>query len=134
MVKMSVVYEGKLHCNLIHEPSHSEIATDAPLDNQGKGEKFSPTDLVGAALGSCVMTTMAIVAERDGVSMAGARAELEKEMNPQPRRIRSLRMKITLPATIPADYRKKLERVAEHCPVHASLHPDVDAGLTFVYV
>ena len=134
MVKMSVVYEGQLHCNLVHEPSHSEIATDAPKDNQGRGEKFSPTDLVGAALASCVLTTIAIVAERDGVSVKGARAEVQKEMNPKPRRIRSLHTKITLPAAVPLEYRQKLEQVALHCPVHASLHPDVDAGLTFEYV
>ncbi len=134
MVKMSGIYQGQFHCNLVHEPSHSEIATDAPKDNQGKGELFSPTDLLGAALVSCVLTTIAIVAERDGVSVQGARAELEKEMNPKPRRVRSLRTKITLPAAIPVEYRSKLEHVALHCPVHASLHPDVDAALSFEYV
>lgn len=89
---------------------------------------------MGAALASCVLTTIAIVAERDGVSVVGARAEVQKEMNPQPRRIRSLRTKITLPAAIAPEYRKKIEHVALHCPVHASLHPDVDAALTFEYV
>src|ERR1700749_3915091 len=100
MVKMSVVYEGQLHCNLVHEPSHSEIATDAPKDNQGKGERFSPTDLVGAALGSCILTTIAIVAERDGISIEGAEAHVQKEMITQPRRIGALPVQITLPAAL----------------------------------
>jgi putative redox protein len=133
MVKMSVTYTGGLHCELTHGPSGSRIETDAPKDNQGRGERFSPTDLMGAALASCILTTMAIVAERDGVSILGARAETEKEMIAQPRRVGSLRTKVTLPAAIPADYRTKLERAAEHCPVHKSLHPDIDAGIRFVY-
>ena len=134
MVKMTATYSGGLHCNLIHEPSKSTIETDAPKDNMGKGERFSPTDLVGAALASCILTTMAIVAERDGVPIAGARAEAVKEMVTQPtRRIGSLSVRVTIPASVPADYRKKLETVAQHCPVHKSLHPDVSMPITFVY-
>lgn len=133
-LKMSVVYSGDKHCALVHEPSGSRIETDAPKDNQGKGERFSPTDLVGAALASCVLTTMAIVAERDGISIAGATAEVEKEMVSQPsRRIGSLPLKVTLPASIAADYRGKLERVAQNCPVRKSLHPDVSTPIEFVY-
>src|SRR4051812_19221357 len=91
MVKMSALYQGEKHCELTHEPSHTHIETDAPRDNQGKGERFSPTDLMGAAYMSCILTTMAIVAERDGVSIVGARAELGKEMVPEPRRVASLK-------------------------------------------
>jgi putative redox protein len=134
MVKMSVVYTGGLHCELKHEPSGSKIETDAPKDNQGRGERFSPTDLMGAALASCILTTLAIVAERDGVKLDGARAETEKEMIREPRRVGSLKTRITLPASIPAEYRKKLEYAAEHCPVHKSLHSEIDASLTFDYL
>jgi putative redox protein len=133
MVKSKAVYTGGLHCELTHASSGSSIETDAPKDNQGRGERFSPTDLVGAALASCILTTMAIVAERDGISLEGASAETEKEMTAQPRRIGSLRTRITLPARIAPEHRAKLEQAAHHCPVHKSLHPDVDAALTFVY-
>ena len=134
MVKMSVVYAGGLHCELTHGPSGSTIETDAPKDNMGKGARFSPTDLMGAALASCILTTMGIVAQRDGVSIEGATADVEKEMVAQPtRRIGSLPVRVTLPARLPADYRKKLENAAQHCPVHKSLHPDIQAVVTFVY-
>lgn len=133
MVKSSAIYTGKKHCVLKHEPSQSSIETDAPKDNNGLGEKFSPTDLVGAALTSCILTTIAIVAERDGLSMEGAKAEVEKEMNDKPRRIQSLRVHITLPAHFSADKRKKYEETAKHCPVHHSLHPDIQIPMTFSY-
>lgn len=134
MVKMSITYTGQKHCKLSHGPSNSEIETDAPKDNQGQGEKFSPTDLVGAALGSCILTTLAIVAERDGVSILGASAEVEKEMTVQPtRRIGALHVKIMLPESIPLEYRKKIEHVAHSCPVHKSLHPDVQMPIRFIY-
>ncbi len=134
MVKMKTIYTGGLHCELTHEPSNSQIETDAPKDNAGKGERFSPTDLVGAALASCILTTMAIVAERDGLRFAGARAEVVKEMVTQPtRRIGSLAVNVTLPESIPAQFRAKLERSAHSCPVHKSLHPDVQAPITFIY-
>ena len=134
MVKMNAVYDGNLRCVLTHESSGSEIQTDAPKDNMGKGERFSPTDLVAAAFAGCVLTTMAIVAKRDGVELVGARAEVEKEMIAVPsRRIGALPLKVTLSAAIPADYRAKLENAARTCPVHKSLHPDVKAEISFVY-
>lgn len=134
MVNMSVVYEGKLRAVLTHQPSGSKIETDAPKDNMGKGERFSPTDLVAAALASCALTTMGIVAQRDGVDMAGARAEVSKEMVSTPsRRIGALPLTLILPASIPADYRAKLENAARTCPVHKSLHPDVRAEITIKY-
>src|SRR4051812_25547356 len=121
MVKMSIVYQGGKHCLLTHEPSRSEIETDAPKDNQGKGERFSPTDLVGAALGSCILTTVAIVAERDGISVEGATAQVEKEMLSQPRRIGTLRVNVNFPAHLTTEQRRKLEETARHCPVQKSL-------------
>lgn len=133
MVKMTVNYQGELHCDLTHEPSGSVIETDAPKDNQGRGERFSPTDLVGGALASCILTTMAIVAARDGVKFEGARAEVQKEMNPQPRRIAALPVKIWLPKSIPEQYRSKLEHAAHACPVHKSLHPDIRLPIEIIY-
>lgn len=134
MVKMSVLYTGKLHCKLEHEPSKSMIETDAPKDNHGLGEKFSPTDLVGAALGSCILTTMAIVAERDGVSLQGATASVEKEMVTDPaRRIGALHVKIRMPKSVPADKRQKLEQVAMNCPVTKSVHPEMKIPMSFSY-
>ncbi len=134
MVKMSLTYQGSLHCELTHAPSGSQLETDAPKDNMGKGERFSPTDLVGAALASCVVTTMAIVAERDHISLTGTTATVEKEMVTSPtRRIGALNVHVTMPASIPAPAREKLERAAHACPVHKSLHPDVQAPITFSY-
>lgn len=134
MVKSTTVYQGEKHCELTHQPSGSKIETDAPKDNNGRGEKFSPTDLIGAALASCVLTTMAIVAERDGLSLVGAKAEVEKEMTEKPRRIGSLALSVTLPKSLNDNQRRKLEETAKHCPVHRSLHPDVQMPMTFTYV
>jgi len=133
MVKMSAIYNGGLHCELTHGPSGSRLETDAPKDNMGKGERFSPTDLVGAALASCILTTMAIHAERDKVSLEGARAEVTKEMSPPPRRIAALRVKITMPGTIPADYRAKIEQIGRTCPVQRSLREDLESHVEFSY-
>lgn len=134
MVSMSVEYVGGLHCELVHGPSQSKIETDAPKDNNGKGEKFSPTDLVGAALGSCILTTMALVAERDGVSIKGAKVTVEKEMSSEPpRRIVRLNVAMQMPAGIPQNYREKLEAIAHKCPVQKSIHPDIETPVRFVY-
>lgn len=134
MVKMSGRYLGKKKCELTHEPSGTKIETDAPKDNQGEGSRFSPTDLIGAALGSCILTTLAIVAERDGHSIEGATFELSKEMVSQPsRRIGTLTVKVTLPASIPESYRDKITHVSNACPVHKSLHPDVQMPIEIIY-
>lgn len=135
MVGMQIVYKGEKHCELTHGPSGSMIETDAPRDNNGRGEKFSPTDLMGAALGSCVLTTMAIMAEKDGgtVDLRGARARVIKEMNPNPRKIASLPVEVEMPRGIKPEDRKRLEAAAQTCPVHRSLHPDIKAPITFVY-
>jgi uncharacterized OsmC-like protein len=108
--------------------------TDAPVDNHGKGESFSPTDLVATALGGCMMTVMGIVAERHGIELAGMTAETEKVMTAAPpRRIASLRTRITIP--LPPDHpqRSALEQAARTCPVHKSLHPEIDAPVEFVW-
>jgi uncharacterized OsmC-like protein len=108
------------------------IETDAPKDNLGKGERFSPTDLVGAALSSCILTTMAIVAEREGISLVGAKAQVVKEMVATPsRRIGSLHVKVQMPATVPKEAWEKLKQAAYICPVKKSIHPDIQAEISF---
>lgn len=133
MVKVFAVYQGEKHCEVIHGPSKKKLETDAPVDNNGRGESFSPTDLVASALATCALTVMSIVAERDGVDMTGATAEVEKHMAENPRRIARLPVTIKLPNTVPVEYRKKLEVVARACPVHKSLHPDIDSPIEFIY-
>ena len=133
MVKMSAIYQGEKHCEATHEPSNSHISTDAPKDNNGKGEAFSPTDLVGIAAGTCMLTTMAIHCEKEGVNIKGSRVTVEKEMSANPRRIAKLNIVIHLPQNIPHDYRKKLEGFALNCPVKHSLHPDVQLPVAFHY-
>jgi putative redox protein len=134
MVTLTSTYEGGLRCRAEHGPSGTTLLTDAPTDNHGKGESFSPTDLVAAALGACMMTIMGIVAERHGIDLAGMKVETVKEMtNQPPRRIASLRTRLTVP--LPPDHpqRAALEHAAHACPVHASLHPEVDAPVEFVW-
>lgn len=133
MVKSIGVYQGEKHCLMEHGPSGARIETDAPVDNNGKGEKFSPTDLMAAALAGCTLTVMSIVAERDGVDLKGTTAEVEKHMKTHPRRIEKLLTTITFPKGIDKEYRQKLENTAKTCPVHASLREDIEAPIKFVY-
>lgn len=135
MVKTTLTYEGGLRTTAQHGPSGAEFQTDAPVDNNGKGESFSPTDLVGVALGSCILTVMGIVADRIGVDLTGATAEVEKSMVADPkRRIGELVVRLNLPGGVSEKDRKKLERAALTCPVHKSLHPDIVAPISFDWV
>jgi putative redox protein len=134
MVKITTTYEGGLRCAATHGPSGTTLLTDAPVDNHGKGESFSPTDLVATALGGCMMTIMGIVAERHAIDLVGMQAETVKEMTQTPpRRIASLRTRLTIP--LPPDHPKRalLEQAALTCPVHKSLHPEIDAAIEFVW-
>ena len=134
MVKSKIVYEGQLRCVLTHEPSGSVIHTDAPKDNMGKGEAFSPTDLVAAALGACMLTVMGIIAARHNIELKGATIDVSKEMvTSGVRRIGSISVNIHMPSGIPQDKRTMLEAAAHSCPVHKSLHPDVQIPVKFVY-
>ncbi len=133
-VEMDIVYEGNLKCRAVHGPSDSAIQTEAPVDNGGTGGAFSPTDLVGAALASCVMTVMGIVAQRHGIDLRGMKAHAVKEMAAAPvRRIGALTVVVTLPPGLKLsdEDRKRLEGAAESCPVKKSLHPDVQVRLDF---
>lgn len=134
MVKMSVVYDGKLHTTITHELTGQKIHTDAPKDNGGKGENFSPTDLVAAALASCIVTVVNIYAERKGISLEGMKIDIEKEMaTGSPRRIGKLSMDIFIPKSLSDEEKRKVEEIAHHCPVHHSLHPDIVVTMQFHY-
>ncbi len=134
MVTIHLEYEGALHCRAVHEPSGTALATDAPKDNRGRGESFSPTDLVATALGTCILTTMGIVAQNHGLDMTGATAIVEKEMTAVPtRRIGSLATRIYMPHVVSDEHKQRLERAAHTCPVHKSLHPDVQAPIEFTW-
>lgn len=133
MVNIQVAYAGNKKCALVH-PEGATLKTDAPKDIGGEASAFSPTDLVAAGLASCILTTMAMYAERNGLSLEGAKASVEKHMSTTaPRRIARLPVVVTMPAGVPTEWREKLERVGHTCPVHASLHPDVDAPIEFRY-
>jgi len=126
-------YVGNKRIEIKHGPTGSMIITDAPKDNHGEGTTFSPTDLVAAALGSCMLTVMSIVAERDGISLAGMTVEVTKQMADQPRRIGALPVVIHMPKGLSAEQRMKLERIAKTCPVSHSLNPLIEAEVGFVY-
>ena len=131
MVEMTLVYEGGLHTTETHGPSGAELATDAPVDNQGKGESFSPTDLLGTALASCMLTTMAIVGDREGWKIDGARARVEKHMELEPRRrVGRLVVALSMPPGLPEAARAKLDETARGCPVALSIHPDLAVDLS----
>jgi uncharacterized OsmC-like protein len=130
MVKVSIEYKGSLHCSATHEPSGATLETDAPVDNQGKGESFSPTDLVATALGSCMATIMGIYARQKGIPLEGMRIEVTKEMSQTaPRKIARLAAEIRMPSGMARN--PALEHAALTCPVHQSLHPDVEKPVNF---
>lgn len=133
MVKISIAYTGQLHCDAVHGPSQAKIATDAPSDNQGKGEAFSPTDLVATALGTCIATTMAIVAERHEIDLRGMTVTVEKEMASDPRRVSRLTTEVHVP--LPADHpqRELLEKAGLGCPVHRSLAAEMERPTRFFW-
>ena len=132
MVTIQTRYQGDLRTQATHGPSKTALVTDAPVDNQGKGESFSPTDLVATALGTCMLTTMGIVAKRHGWALDGATATVEKHMVADPdRRIGKLSVAIRMPAGFGEKERAIRERTAFTCPVHRSLHPNVEIPVTF---
>ena len=128
-----VIYEGELRTKATHLQSGKTIYTDAPVDNQGKGDAFSPTDLVATSLASCMLTIMGIVARRDGILLEGTVAEVEKIMVKDPRRIGEIKIKFIFKHTIEEKDRVKLERAARTCPVSGSLHQDLKENIDFIY-
>lgn len=133
-VTIDISYLGDLHCEATHGPSGTRIETDAPVDNAGRGETFSPTDLAATGLGTCLVTIMGIAARRHGWDLTGTRVRVVKEMTAVPiRRIGALTVTISVPAgriTSAAD-RRLLERAADTCPVRQSLHADVKVTMAF---
>jgi uncharacterized OsmC-like protein len=130
---MHVVTGPAFKTQLEHGPSATRISTEAPKDNGGTGGSFSPTDLVGAALASCALTTMALAASREGIPFGEAKATVEKRMTPPPRRIGELVLQILMPSGLSRPQRARLEEVAHGCPVARSLHPDLKLPVTFTY-
>ena len=126
-----IIYNGGLRTQAEHLRSGNKIITDAPVDNRGKGEAFSPTDLIATGLGSCILTIMGIKALDKGIDMEGATCEVSKIMASNPRRIARLEVTIQMPDKTFTDKEKKLlEAAAHHCPVGNSLHPDLEEVIT----
>jgi putative redox protein len=133
-VEINIVYEGGLRCRAQHGPSGVVLSTDAPVDNQGKGESFSPTDLVATALGSCMVTIMDMVARRNGYPIDGSKVRVLKEMIQEPvRRIGQLTVDVHVAngGRLTEKDRTILQKAAHACPVLKSLHPDINVPVTF---
>ncbi len=137
MPTIKTTYLGDLRTDSTHLQSGNKLITDAPTDNMGKGEAFSPTDLLATATGTCILTTMAIVAQRDGIELVGSEVEVTKIMTQTPpRRIDRLEINLKLKTNIvlSSEQVKKLENTAHKCPVSLSLHPDVEQVLMFEWI
>ena len=128
-----VTYEGGLRTKARHIQSGNSIVTDAPVDNQGKGEAFSPTDLVATALASCMLTIMGIVAERNSIELKGTTAEVEKIMGTMPRKISEIKIKILFNKNFDKRTKRKLESAALTCPVSNSLNKNLEESIKFIY-
>ena len=126
-------YTGQLRTEATHNASGNVLITDAPTDNHGRGEAFSPTDLVSTALGACMMTIMGIVAERHGLDLTSVTYDVTKHMAAEPRRIRQIDVQFHLPASLPDQERALLERAARTCPVALSLNPEIVQQVQFSY-
>ena len=133
MSTSKIIYKNNLRTEAQHIASGQKIITDAPLDNNGKGEAFSPTDLVATALASCMITIMAIAAEKNGINISETSASVKKIMGTNPRTISDVIIEITMSKDLDLKDRKRLEKAALACPVHKSLHPDMNKEITFSY-
>jgi len=131
----TVTYESNLRTTCLHLQSGSIFETDAPTDNKGKGERFSPTDLIATGLGACLITTMGIKAESMDIQLDGAKVEVTKVMVSDPRRIGKIIVHATMPAlNLDEKTIEILERVGRTCPVERSLHPDVELDIQFKWL
>jgi putative redox protein len=134
MVRITGEYQGGLHTSAVHGPSGNALTTDAPKDNQGRGEAFSPTDLIATGFATCIATTMAIVARKHGVELSGTRFEVDKEMSSDaPRRISRLTARLWLPPSARDVPQGLLEKAANTCPVHQSLSPSVEKVIELIW-
>ena len=134
MSTSKITYKNNLRTEAQHIASGQKIITDAPLDNNGKGEAFSPTDLVATALASCMITIMAIAAEKNGINISETSASVKKIMGTNPRTISDIVIEIKMSKDLALKDRKRLEKAALACPVHKSLHPDMKKEITFSYI
>jgi putative redox protein len=135
MATSKIVYTGELRTEATHLASGTKIITDAPVDNHGKGQAFSPTDLLATSLANCMLTVMGIAANTHSINMDGASAEVTKVMAANPRRVSEVHVKITIPAKNYTDKEKNiLEHAARTCPVAQSLHPNILQDITFLYL
>ena len=134
MVQIDITYQGELRCQATHKPSGTKLLTDAPVDNMGKGESFSPTDLVATALGTCMLTTMGIVANRMNLDISGSSVKVLKDMVSTPmRRVGKLTVELRVPVKTTEEQQQKLRNAALTCPVYLTLHPDVEKPTTFLW-
>lgn len=134
MVESKITYEGDLRCKATHGPSGVILHTDAPVDNHGRGESFSPTDLLATALGSCILTIVGIVSQRHNIDISGATVSVAKEMVSQPvRRVGRLAVTIRIPTEVSPENRQRLQQAADTCPVKKSLHPDIEIPVTWLW-
>lgn len=134
MVEIKIDYEGDLHCSAVHGPSGAVLATDAPVDNNGRGEAFSPTDLVATALGACMATVMGIMARRKEIDLTGLKVAVRKHMSEDlPRRIAKLEVDLDMPISYDHPDRPVFENAANGCPVHHSLHPDIVCVMNWIW-
>ena len=133
MSQSNIVYKNNLRTEAMHLSSGETIITDAPIDNKGKGEAFSPTDLVATALGSCMITIMGIAAQKHDIDISGTSASVKKIMGSNPRKIAEVVIDISMSNHLNENDRKRLERAALSCPVHKSLHPDLIKTISFFY-
>jgi uncharacterized OsmC-like protein len=129
----TIIYTGQLRCNATHNQSGSVIETDAPTDNRGKGERFSPTDLLCVSLGTCIITTMGIKATDMGIDLNGATLQVQKHMVSEPRRVGKIEVSLSFPASLQLDEKDKtiLQRVGDNCPVQKSIHPDIETVVVY---
>lgn len=133
-VKITGKFVGGLAMSMTHDLSQTKLLTDPPLDNGGEGKSFSPTDLVATALGSCMMSVMAIQARKDNIDLMGMACTVEKHMSADlPRRIVQLDVVITMPKSLSLDARKKLEEIGNACPVIQSIHPSLILNKSYRY-
>jgi len=133
MTTAKVTYQGDLRTQSIHLQSNNQIITDAPTDNHGKGEAFSPTDLLASSLGSCMLTIMGIKADSMDLDISGTTAEVTKVMAAEPRRVSEVHIEIQFQQSFDERTRKVLEQAALNCPVAKSIHPDIQQVVTFHY-
>lgn len=129
MVKCKITYRGSLHCELEHKNSGAQVSTDAPTDNHGKGESFSPTDLMCSATAACMTTIMGIYGAAHGIDLRGLWMDVTKEMSANPRRIARITVELHVPLPADSPHCNALKECAKGSPAMRSLHPDIEVPL-----